>query len=76
VRRWPQRVAFVDVDGTEVSYESRPPPRCTRAGSPPARPSRWRATPLMADYAVPKVVELVDALPHNAVGKTDKAVLR
>jgi non-ribosomal peptide synthetase component E (peptide arylation enzyme) len=30
----------------------------------------------MADYAVPKVVELVDALPRNAVGKTDKAVLR
>lgn len=30
----------------------------------------------MADYAVPKVVELVDALPRNAVGKTDKQALR
>ena len=30
----------------------------------------------MADYAVPKVVELVDALPRNAVGKTDKLSLR
>jgi non-ribosomal peptide synthetase component E (peptide arylation enzyme) len=30
----------------------------------------------MADYAVPKVVELVDALPRNAIGKTDKASLR
>ena len=30
----------------------------------------------LADYAVPKVVELVDALPRNAVGKTDKQSLR
>jgi acyl-coenzyme A synthetase/AMP-(fatty) acid ligase/DNA-binding transcriptional ArsR family regulator len=30
----------------------------------------------MADYAAPKVVELVDALPRNAVGKTDKQALR
>ncbi len=30
----------------------------------------------MADYASPKVVELVEALPRNAVGKTDKQVLR
>jgi DNA-binding transcriptional ArsR family regulator len=30
----------------------------------------------MADYAAPKVVELVDALPRNAVGKTDKDELR
>ena len=30
----------------------------------------------LADYASPKVVELVDALPRNAVGKTDKQVLR
>lgn len=30
----------------------------------------------MADYAVPKVVELLDALPRNAVGKTDKVSLR
>jgi len=30
----------------------------------------------MADYAAPKVVELVDALPRNAVGKTDKQELR
>ncbi|MCW2616157.1 MAG: O-succinylbenzoic acid--CoA ligase [Frankiales bacterium] len=30
----------------------------------------------MADYASPKVVELVEALPRNAVGKTDKTALR
>ena len=30
----------------------------------------------MADYAAPKLVELVDALPRNAVGKTDKPALR
>jgi long-chain acyl-CoA synthetase len=30
----------------------------------------------MADYAVPKVVELIEALPRNAVGKTDKQALR
>ncbi|MCW2681098.1 MAG: AMP-dependent synthetase and ligase [Frankiales bacterium] len=30
----------------------------------------------MADYAAPKVVEVVDALPRNAVGKTDKQELR
>jgi acyl-CoA synthetase (AMP-forming)/AMP-acid ligase II len=30
----------------------------------------------MADYAAPKTVELVDALPRNAVGKTDKQALR
>jgi long-chain acyl-CoA synthetase len=30
----------------------------------------------MADYAAPKLVELVDALPRNAVGKTDKQALR
>lgn len=30
----------------------------------------------MADYAAPKVVELVEALPRNAVGKTDKPALR
>jgi len=30
----------------------------------------------LADHAVPRVVELVDALPRNAVGKTDKAALR
>ncbi|MBC7375749.1 MAG: acyl--CoA ligase [Frankiales bacterium] len=30
----------------------------------------------MADYASPKRVELVDALPRNAVGKTDKQELR
>jgi acyl-CoA synthetase (AMP-forming)/AMP-acid ligase II len=30
----------------------------------------------MADYAAPKVVELLDALPRNAVGKTDKSALR
>jgi long-chain acyl-CoA synthetase len=30
----------------------------------------------MADYAAPKVVELLDALPRNAVGKTDKPALR
>ena len=30
----------------------------------------------MADYAVPRRVELVDDLPRGAVGKTDKAALR
>jgi acyl-CoA synthetase (AMP-forming)/AMP-acid ligase II/DNA-binding transcriptional ArsR family regulator len=30
----------------------------------------------MADYAAPKVVEVVEALPRNAVGKTDKQALR
>jgi long-chain acyl-CoA synthetase len=30
----------------------------------------------MADYAVPKRIEVVDALPRNAVGKTDKQALR
>ena len=30
----------------------------------------------MADYAAPKVVEVLDALPRNAVGKTDKQALR
>ena len=30
----------------------------------------------MADYASPKIVELVDELPRNAVGKTDKQALR
>jgi acyl-CoA synthetase (AMP-forming)/AMP-acid ligase II len=30
----------------------------------------------MADYAAPRRVEMVDALPRNAVGKTDKQALR
>jgi len=30
----------------------------------------------MADYAAPKLVELVESLPRNAVGKTDKQTLR
>jgi long-chain acyl-CoA synthetase len=30
----------------------------------------------MADYAVPKRIEVVDALPRTAVGKTDKQALR
>ncbi|MDQ3502025.1 MAG: acyl--CoA ligase [Actinomycetota bacterium] len=30
----------------------------------------------MADHAAPKLVELVEALPRNAVGKTDKQTLR
>ena len=30
----------------------------------------------MADHAAPRVVELVDELPRNAVGKTDKQALR
>jgi long-chain acyl-CoA synthetase len=30
----------------------------------------------MADYAAPKLVELVDALPRGATGKTDKQALR
>jgi acyl-CoA synthetase (AMP-forming)/AMP-acid ligase II len=30
----------------------------------------------MADYAVPRHVEFVDELPHNATGKVDKPLLR
>jgi acyl-coenzyme A synthetase/AMP-(fatty) acid ligase len=30
----------------------------------------------LADHAAPKVVEFVDALPRNALGKTDKQALR
>ncbi len=30
----------------------------------------------MADYAAPRDVHVLDALPHNAVGKTDKVALR
>jgi len=30
----------------------------------------------LAEHAVPRVVQLVDALPRNAVGKTDKPALR
>ena len=30
----------------------------------------------MADYAAPKIIQVVDALPRNAVGKTDKPALR
>ena len=30
----------------------------------------------MADYAAPKIVTLIEALPRNAVGKTDKQALR
>ena len=30
----------------------------------------------LADYASPKIVEFLDALPRNAVGKTDKPALR
>ena len=30
----------------------------------------------MADYAAPRVVEIVEELPRNAVGKTDKPALR
>ncbi len=30
----------------------------------------------MADYAAPKIIQVVDALPRNAVGKTDKHALR
>ena len=30
----------------------------------------------MADHAAPKLIELVDELPRNAVGKTDKQALR
>jgi hypothetical protein len=48
VRRWPERTAFVDVDGTAVSYAEfaarvetglRP---CAPAGCRPARRSPWR----------------------------------
>jgi acyl-CoA synthetase (AMP-forming)/AMP-acid ligase II len=46
--------------------------------SAPVTPAQVRAWVRegMADYAAPKVVELVDALPRNAVGKTDKQALR
>jgi acyl-coenzyme A synthetase/AMP-(fatty) acid ligase len=30
----------------------------------------------LAEHAVPRVVQLVEALPRNAVGKTDKPALR
>ncbi|MFP5219707.1 MAG: metalloregulator ArsR/SmtB family transcription factor [Actinomycetes bacterium] len=47
-------------------------------GAPAVTPAEVRAwvRERMADHAAPKVVELVDALPRNAVGKTDKAALR
>ena len=46
-----------------------------RSAVPAAELRAW-VREKMADYAAPKVVELVDALPRNAVGKTDKAELR
>ncbi len=46
--------------------------------SAPVTPAQVRAWVRegMADYAAPKVVEVVGALPRNAVGKTDKQALR
>ncbi|MEO6204874.1 MAG: class I adenylate-forming enzyme family protein [Mycobacteriales bacterium] len=41
----------------------------------PAEVRAWVRTG-MADYAAPKVVHFVDALPRNATGKTDKLSLR
>lgn len=46
-----------------------------RAPVTPAEVRAW-VREGMADYAAPKVVELLDALPRNAVGKTDKPALR
>ena len=46
-----------------------------RAPVTPAEVRAW-VREGMADYAAPKVVELVEALPRNAVGKTDKQALR
>jgi acyl-CoA synthetase (AMP-forming)/AMP-acid ligase II/DNA-binding transcriptional ArsR family regulator len=46
-----------------------------RSAVPAAELRAW-VRERMADYAAPKVVELVDALPRNAVGKTDKQELR
>ncbi len=46
-----------------------------RAPLTPAEVRAWvRAG--MADYAAPKVVEVLDALPRGATGKTDKQSLR
>ena len=47
----------------------------TTAPVTPAEVRAW-VREQMADYAAPKVVELLDALPRNAVGKTDKPALR
>ena len=46
--------------------------------SSPVTPAEVRAWVRegLADYAAPKVVEVLDALPRNAVGKTDKQSLR
>ena len=47
-------------------------------GSPAPTPAEVRGWVRqgLAEHAVPRVVELVDALPRNAVGKTDKPALR
>ena len=46
--------------------------------SGPVTPAEVRAwvREQLAEHAVPRVVELLDALPRNAVGKTDKPALR
>ena len=46
--------------------------------SSPVTPAEVRAWVRegLADYAAPKVVEVLDALPRNALGKTDKQSLR
>ena len=46
--------------------------------SAPVTPAEVRAWVRegMADYAAPKLIEVLDELPRNAVGKTDKLALR
>jgi DNA-binding transcriptional ArsR family regulator len=46
-----------------------------RSAVPAAELRAW-VREKMADYAAPKLVELVDALPRTAAGKTDKQELR
>ncbi len=46
-----------------------------RAPVTPAQVRAW-VRQGMADYAAPKLVEVLDALPRNATGKTDKLELR
>ena len=49
--------------------------RPARRRRPPTRSSRGAATQ-MANYKVPRAVEIVDELPLNATGKVEKDVLR
>jgi acyl-CoA synthetase (AMP-forming)/AMP-acid ligase II len=49
----------------------------TRSGDPSVGPGiiAW-AREQMANYKVPRAVEVVDSLPLNATGKVEKTVLR